>query len=197
MLVIGLTGGIASGKTTISNLFSELGVAIVDTDVVSRQLLEKAQPGYQRIYEEFGDKYFEKDGNINRAKLRQAVFNDPDLKTWLEAMLHPLIYNLSKQQLENQTLSSYAMLVVPLMFETSFDTLADRVLVVDCTRETQLNRLLARDNIDESLATKMLDQQLSNDERLSKADDIIHNDQGDDLAAQIRTLHQLYLTISA
>jgi dephospho-CoA kinase len=196
MLVIGLTGGIASGKTTISNLFSELGVPIVDTDIVSRELLEKGQPGFLKIQQKLGNSYLLEDGDINRAKLRQAVFNDLELKAWLESMLHPLIYRSSQQKLELQAEAKYSILVVPLLFETNFDSLVDRILVVDCSRETQLKRLLTRDNIDESLATKMLNQQLSNDERLSKADDIIHNDLGNNLKAQVENLHQHYLTIS-
>ena len=196
MLVIGLTGGVASGKTTISNMFSELGVPVIDTDIVSRELLEKGQPGYEKVTQKLGLDILLEDGNIDRRKLRQAVFTEPVLKTWLEKVLHPLIYQSAQQQLENQADSKYALLVVPLLFETSFDSLVDRTLVVDCSRNTQFKRLIARDNIDEALAIKMLDQQWSNDERLSKADNIVHNDQNVNLSLQIENLHQLYLTIS-
>ena len=196
MLVIGLTGGVASGKTTISNLFSELGVPVIDTDILSRGLLEKGQSGYLKIIQKLGHNILLEDGNIDRRKLRQAVFSEPALKTWLEKMLHPLIYRSAQQQLEKLTGSKYSILVVPLLFESNFDSLVDRVLVVDCSRQTQLKRLIARDNIDEAFAIKMLDQQWSNDQRLSKADDIIHNNHDNNLASQIENLHQLYLTIS-
>lgn len=196
MLVIGLTGGVASGKTTISNLFSRLGVPVVDTDILSRELLEKGQPGYIKVIQKLGRNILLEDGNIDRRKLRQAVFSEPALKTWMEKMLHPLIYQSAQQQLEKQAGSKYSILVVPLLFETNFDSLVDRTLVVDCSRETQFKRLVERDNIDEALAIKMLDQQWSNDQRLSKADDIVHNDQDGDLSLQIKNLHERYLTIS-
>ena len=111
-------------------------------------------------------------------------------------MLHPLIYQSAQQQLDNQANSKYSILVVPLLFETKFDSLVYRTLVVDCSRDTQFKRLVARDNIDEALAIKMLDQQWSNEERLSKADDIVYNDQDENLSLQIENLHQRYLTIS-
>ena len=196
MLVIGLTGGIASGKTTISNLFSRLGVPVVDTDIVSRELLEKAQPGYIKVVRKLGRNILLEDGNIDRRKLRQAVFAEPALNAWLEKMLHPLIYQSAQRQLEKQPDSKYSILVVPLLFETNFASLVDRTLVVDCSRDTQFKRLVERDNIDETLAIKMLDQQWSNDERLSKADDIVHNDQDENLSLQIKNLHERYLTIS-
>ena len=196
MLVIGLTGGVASGKTTISDLFSGLGVPVIDTDIVSRELLEKGQPGYAKVAQKLGLDILLENGNIDRRKLRLAVFTEPVLKTWLEKMLHPLIYRSAQQQLENQADSRYALLVVPLLFETNFDSLVDRTLVVDCSRDTQFKRLVERDNIDEVLAIKMLDQQWSNDQRLGKADDIIHNNNDNDLTLQIENLHQLYLTIS-
>ena len=196
MLVIGLTGGVASGKTTISNLFSRLGVPIVDTDIVSRELLEKGQLGYIEVVQKLGRNILLKDGNIDRRKLRQAVFSEPALKTWLEKMLHPLIYQSAQQQLEKQAHSKYSILVVPLLFETNFDSLAYRTLVVECSRDTQFKRLVERDNIDDALAIKMLDQQWSNDQRLSKADDIIHNDRDENLVLQVKNLHEHYLTIS-
>jgi len=196
MLVIGLTGGVASGKTTISNLFSRLGVPVVDTDIVSRELLEKGQPGYIKVIQKLGRDILLEDGNIDRRKLRQAVFSEPALKTWLEKMLHPLIYQSAQQQLEKQTDSKYSILVVPLLFETNFDSLVDRTLVVDCSRDTQFKRLVERDNIDDALAIKMLDQQWSNDQRLSKANDIIHNDRDENLVLQVKNLHEHYLTIS-
>lgn len=196
MLVIGLTGGIASGKTTISDQFSSLGIAIVDTDIISRNLLGKGQDGYQAIIRKLGNSILIEDGDIDRRKLRQQVFNDSSLKQWLESMLHPLIRQSAEQQINRCDDSAYVILVVPLLFESNFETLVNRVLVIDCARETQLRRLLERDQIDSSLAEKILDQQLSNEDRLSRADDIILNDGALALKPQIDKLHQQYLALT-
>ncbi len=195
MPVIGLTGGIASGKTTISDLFSSMGVAIIDTDVISRTLLEPGNSGYQEIVDKLGDSMLLADGNIDRGKLRRKVFNDNTLKVWLESILHPLIFQSVKREIQQHNESPYTLLVVPLLFETNFDRLVDRVLVVDCAREIQLSRLMARDNIEQMLAEKMLDQQMSNQERLGQANDVIDNNGGLELEPQIIKLHQQYLAM--
>lgn len=196
MLVIGLTGGIASGKTTISNLFSTLNIPIVDTDIISRELLEKNQPGYVNIIDKLGDQVLLENGDINRRMLRESVFNDNKLKQWLEAIMHPLIYLTVENQLSKHVGVPYVLLVVPLLFQSKFTSLIDRALVVDCSRENQLSRLVERDDIDESLANKMLNQQWSNTERLALADDVIHNNDDENLPQQINRLHQQYLKIS-
>lgn len=196
MLVIGLTGGIASGKTTISEQFSSLGITVIDTDIISRSLLEKGKDGYQAIVEKLGDSILLEDGNVDRRELRQQIFNNEDLKYWLESMLHPLIMQSAKSQIKSCRDSAYVVLVVPLLFESKFEGLVDRILVVNCTRETQLQRLLDRDKIDISLAEKMLDQQISNEDRLSRADDIISNDGRLELEPEIIKLHEQYLTMA-
>ena len=196
MLVIGLTGGIASGKTTISQHFSALGITVIDTDIISRALLEADQVGFHRVVEKFGTSVLLDDGSLNRRKLRQQVFNDDQLKQWLEAMLHPLIFDIAEQQIKACDHLPYVILVVPLLFESGFESLVDRVLVVDCARQCQLNRLIARDNINLSLAEKILAQQMSAQARLSRADDIIRNHNGLDLAPEIMALHQQYLAIA-
>ncbi len=195
MLVIGLSGGIASGKTTISDFFSSLGIAIIDTDIISRTLLEPGHSGFQKIIRKLGSSILLDNGKIDRRKLREQVFNDNTLKAWLESMLHPLIFQTARKQVQQCKESPYIILVVPLLFETNFDRLVNRVLVVDCKRENQLKRLIARDNIDILLAEKMLDQQMSNEERLNRADDIIHNNGDLDLESQISKLHQQYMGI--
>lgn len=196
MLVIGLTGGIASGKTTISNLFSALGIPVIDTDVISRELLDKNQPGYVAILGRLGDTVLLENGDINRRLLRQLVFSNSELKQWLESVMHPLIYQTVEHQLGQHAQAAYVVLVVPLLFESKFAALIDRALVVDCSRDSQLKRLVTRDEIDEALANKMLDQQWSNAERLALADDLIHNDNNTDLELDIKKLHQQYLKIS-
>lgn len=196
MLVIGLTGGIASGKTTISDLFSALKIPIVDTDIISRSLLDKNQPGYEKVLNKLGDQVLLENGDINRRMLRELVFNDSELKQWLEGMMHPLIYQTAFDQVNQHTAAPYVVLVVPLLFESKFTSLIDRALVVDCSRESQLRRLVERDHIDETLANKMLDQQWSNAERLALANDVILNNGSENLQHQINYLHQQYLKIS-
>ena len=197
MFSVGLTGGIASGKTTISNLFADLGVPIIDTDVISRALLEPGEPAYEQVCHHFGDDILESDQQINRARLREIVFSRPLEKRWLEAMLHPLIYQRSHEEITAHAGEEYVIVVVPLLFETNFQSLVDRVLAVDCPAETQIRRLLKRDGIDESLAQKMLSQQLGNDERLSRAHDVIENRSDDShLHEQITLLHERYLELA-
>jgi len=197
MLIVGLSGGIASGKSTISDLFAECGVPIIDTDVISRSLLEPGETAYQQLREHLGESILTADNKIDRKKLRQLIFSNAKEKAWLETMLHPLIYQRSQQRIGEHSSASYVLVVVPLLFETNFQTLVDRVCVVDCPPELQLKRLVRRDKIEETLARKMLDQQLSNDERVARAHDLIDNGaEVSDLPAQVKSLHQSYLSLS-
>ena len=198
MFAVGLTGGIASGKTRISNLFAELGVPVIDTDVISRKLLEPGQLAYQQVCTHFGSDILDADDRIDRARLRKIVFTDPDEKSWLETMLHPLIYQRSHEAVLEHSRTDYVLVVIPLLFETNFQSLVDRILVVDCPPEVQIERLVKRDNIDEDLARKMISQQLGNAERLTRAHDVIDNRSNDsDLQTQVESLHQAYLKQSA
>jgi dephospho-CoA kinase len=196
MLKIGLTGGIASGKTRISNLFSQLKTPIIDTDIISREILEPSQPGYLAILNHFGNSIILDDEKIDRRKLRQIVFNDRTEKQWLESVLHPIIFKRAQQLIGRHNKANFVIVVIPLLFETDFNQLVDRVLVVDCDVNTQIERLLLRDKIDAALAQKMIDQQWSNQNRIDHADDIICNNNGDDLDDQVMALHQKYLTLS-
>ncbi len=197
MFSVGLTGGIASGKTTISNLFAKRGIKVIDTDVISRNLLEPGELAYRLVCDHFGDGIVRDDGDIDRVGLREIVFTMPDQKTWLETMLHPLIYQRSHEAIIANAPADYALVVVPLLFETSFQALVDRILVVDCPAEQQIERLLKRDRIDQTLALKMLAQQLDNSARLARAHDIIENrEDGADLEAQVEVLHIRYLELS-
>lgn len=198
MFAVGLTGGIASGKTTISNLFARLEVPVVDTDVISRKLLEPGELAFDQVCAHFGDRIIKPDGEIDRSRLREIVFNQRDEKSWLETMLHPLIFQRSHDAIVAHSAANYVLVVIPLLFETNFQSLVDRILVVDCPTEQQIERLIKRDHIDEALALKMLSQQLSNDERIARAHDIIDNRSIDaDLESQVESLHQLYLRMSA
>ena len=197
MYSVGLTGGIASGKTTIGNLFTRYKVPVIDTDVISRELLEPDEDAFTQVITHYGNDILSDSGSIDRVKLRQIIFSSDIEKKWLETMLHPLIYHRSHDAILKNAAADYVLLVVPLLLETNFQSLVDRILVVDCPAEIQIDRLLERDNIDSELAHKMLSQQLSNPERLAKAHDIIDNQQ-DKLAleSQVDKLHQHYLALS-
>lgn len=198
MFSVGLTGGIASGKTTISDLFAARGVPVVDTDIISRALLEPGELAFTQVRQHFGDEILDAGGKFDRKRLREIVFNQPKEKSWLEKMLHPLIYQRSFEAIRAYTGAPYVLVVVPLLFETNFQSLVDRILVVDCPPEEQIERLVKRDRIDAALAQKMLDQQLGNAERLSRAHDIIDNRSEDaDLESQVETLHAFYLELAA
>ena len=196
MQTVGLTGGIASGKTTVSDLFSSLGTPVIDTDVISRELLEIDHPGYRPVLEHFGSEILLRDGQIDRAKLRRLIFNSETEKLWLESRLHPMIYQQTEQLIEQNLNAAYVIIVVPLLFESNFRSLVSRVLVIDCSPHTQIARLMARDNIDRELAKQMLAQQWDNQARLEQADDVIANDGDSNLARQVTKLHQQYLALS-
>ncbi len=193
MYVVGLTGGIASGKTTISEMFRALGAAIIDTDIISRELLAPGQKGFAKVVEKFGKSILLDTGEIDRRHLRQLVFNDNKLKTWLESILHPLIFESCREEIDRVKNSNYVLVVVPLLFESGFTALVDRVLAVDCDKNIQLDRLTNRDKIDIDLAEKIIAQQLSNEERTNLADDIISNNGTQtELSARVQQLHHQY-----
>ena len=197
MYSVGLTGGIASGKTTISKLFAQRGVPVIDTDVISRALLEPGERAYSQVCAHFGERILDPSESIDRARLRKIVFNDATEKHWLEAMLHPLIYQRSHDAILTHGRADYVLVVIPLMFETNFQSLVDRILVVDCPPEIQIERLMRRDGIDETLARKMLGQQLQNHERIARAHDLIANGSDDaDLEGQVEKLHRQYLQLA-
>jgi len=198
MYAVGLTGGVASGKTTISRLFADLGVPVIDTDVISRELLVPGQLAYRQVSEHFGDAILKPGGEIDRARLREIVFSQRDQKIWLEAMLHPLIYQRTLDAIRAHARAVYVLVVVPLLFETNFQSLVDRVLAVDCPAEQQIERLVKRDNIERELAARMLTQQLDNATRLKRAHDSIDNrGDGSNLEAEVASLHRKYLQLAA
>lgn len=193
MLKIGLTGGIASGKTTVCNLFADSGIHIIDADVIARQLVEPNQPCLTEIEQQFGSQYLSANGELDRAQLRKIIFNDPEAKSKLENILHP---NIRKQMLiqANAVESPYVIFCVPLLIESNMHTLVDRVLVIHASEQTQLERLCKRDQIELELAQNMLRAQLTNEQRLSHADDIIENEtDAKQLAEKVKQLHNQYL----
>ncbi|EGR0055115.1 dephospho-CoA kinase [Vibrio vulnificus] len=196
-LVIGLTGGIASGKTTVANLFQQhFAIDIVDADIVARQIVAPGSAGLTAIVDHFGADILTCEGELDRGQLRQRIFAHSEEKQWLNALLHPMI---RRKMIENlaQVSSPYALLVVPLLVENQLQTLCDRVLVVDVEEKTQLQRTMDRDGVDEQQVRAILKAQASRHERLALADDVIKNESKDqDLLQQITDLHQKYLAMS-
>ncbi len=195
--VVGLTGGIGSGKTTVANLFGELGIDLVDADVVSREVVAKGAKGLTEIALHFGPGVLLEDGELNRAALREKIFNDPSAREWLNNLLHPLIRTEMLTQLQNAT-SAYAILVVPLLFENGLDRLVNCTLVVDISPELQIKRTTERDAVDAQQVKNIIASQASRDEKLSKADDVIDN-QGDisALKEKVTALHNKYIKLAA
>ena len=195
-LRVGLTGGIASGKSTVADLFADLGVPVIDTDVIAREVVAAGEPALEDIRHEFGDDVFDKNGELDRAAMRQIVFSDDDARRRLEAILHPRIQAAAVEQ-AGRVGGRYQLVVVPLLTESPIREFVDRILVVDCEESTQIRRLMARDAESEGQARRILVAQASRDERLKVADDVVHND--GDLAAtleQVKTLHHQYLALT-
>ncbi|MDK9739265.1 dephospho-CoA kinase [Vibrio sp. D404a] len=195
--IIGLTGGIASGKTTVADLFQEhFNIEIVDADIVAREVVAVGSDGLQQITEHFGEAILLEDGTLNRAKLREQIFSNPQDKAWLNALLHPMIRNKIEEGLTNIR-SPYGLLVAPLLIENQMQGMADRVLIVDVPTEVQIERTMSRDNVSEEQVMAILKSQASREQRLAVADDVIKNHtKNQDLLPQITELHQKYLAIS-
>ncbi|MFH4748959.1 dephospho-CoA kinase [Vibrio harveyi] len=194
--VIGLTGGIASGKTTVANLFKQqFKIDIVDADIVAREVVEPDTHGLNAIIEHFGTDIVRDDQTLDRAKLREKIFSNPEEKAWVNGLLHPMIREKMIEDLEQVT-SDYALLVVPLLVENKLDSLCDRVLVVDVEPQTQISRTVKRDNVSEEQAKAILASQASREQRLALADDVVKNNPDDpDLLLQITDLHEKYLAM--
>ena len=191
--VVGLTGGIGCGKTTVTALFAKLGVQHVDADIVAREVVMPGTACLQAITQYFGNEILLPTGELNRAMLRQRVFTDAASKTWLEQLLHPAIRQQILAQLQALT-SPYALLIAPLLLENKLNRYVQRVLVIDLPESLQLSRAMARDHADEQQIKAIMAAQLTRTERLKLADDIITNDSTPaDLAPQVAALHQQYL----
>ena len=196
-LRIGLTGGIASGKSTVADMFADLGVPVIDTDVISREVVAPGEPALAEIREAFGAGVIAADGTLDRAAMRSLVFGDSAARRGLEAILHPKIGKATREQADAAD-GAYQIIVVPLLVESPLRGFVDRVLVVDCDEHTQVTRLLARDAETEEQARRILAAQSSRTERLAIADDIISNDGSlDAVREQVRVLHRRYLVLAA
>ncbi|MDA9557851.1 dephospho-CoA kinase [Vibrio sp.] len=194
--IVGLTGGIASGKTTVADLFHHhFGIDIVDADVIARQVVEPNTQGLNAICAHFGEAILQSDGTLNRAALRERIFSQPEEKTWLNNLLHPMIRETMITEL-NAVSSPYGLLVIPLMVENNLQHLADRILVVDVDEETQVSRTMTRDNVPREQALAILKSQATRAQRLAIADDVLENNcDNDSILSKIRELHDFYLTM--
>jgi dephospho-CoA kinase len=197
MLVIGLTGGIGSGKSSVCRQFADLGVPVIDTDQIAREVVAPGQPGLAQVRETFGNEVLTAEGELDRALLRKRVFADPEARQRLESILHPLIRTRMEEQLAALE-APYAIVAIPLLVEGGRQAQLDRVLVVDCSEELQIERVCQRDGASREQAQAILAAQCPRASRLEAADDVIYND--DNIAAlkpQVAKLHQHYLQLAA
>ena len=196
MFVVGLTGGIGSGKTVASDRFEELGVKVVDADIASRVVVEIGKPALSSIEDEFGSDVISDDGSLNRAKLREIIFKDDEAKSWLESLLHPLIGQHILDEIASAT-SRYVILVSPLLFETTQFQMCNRTLLIDVPKDIQILRTAKRDKVPESQVEKIIASQMDRDQKISKADDVIVNDgEISDLISKIDKIHQRYIELA-
>jgi dephospho-CoA kinase len=194
---VALTGGIASGKSTVADLFAALGVPVIDTDVIAREVVEPGQPALAAITAAFGGEVLDADGRLDRRRMRAQIFADPDARRRLEAILHPAI----RAEMERQSRAAggaYQVLVIPLLAEGGRRDHVDRVLLVDVPEALQVERLMTRDGVSREQAQASLAAQASRAARLAMADDVVQNTaRVDDLRAQVAALHENYLQLAA
>jgi len=196
MLVVGLTGGIGCGKSLVSDLFHEhFNIPIIDADIIARELTQ-TNPVIELISQKLGTDYIDDNRLLLREKLRQAIFSDSSIRAKLESILHPLVYDDIREKL-NELHASYCIVVIPLLLETKRTDFLDRILVVDCTIEEQVSRVVHRDQCNESHVKKIINAQIDRDSRLSLADDIITNSGSTSLTKEkVALLHKKYTELS-
>ena len=197
MLVIGLTGGIGSGKSTVANLFAQHGVPIIDADIIAREVIEPDQPALLDIIDHFDTPLLQEDGSINRGKLREIIFTHPEERVWLENLLHPLIRAKIREQIAALN-HAYCLVVIPLLLESKDPyPFIDRILIVDTTEALQLERASKRDDKNIESIQAILNSQIKRSDRLARAHDVILNDgEPADLEQKVDDLHKKYLEMS-
>lgn len=195
-LIVGLSGGIGSGKTAVSDRFSALGVQVIDADVIARWVVEPGSDALRQIEAHFGSDLIDEAGQLRRADLRARIFSKPAEKQWLEALLHPLIADETLRQLGNIH-SDYALYVSPLLVEGGQKALCDRLLVVDVPESVQLARTMQRDDNDREQVQRIMASQATREQRLAAADDVLDNSQAiETLDSRVADLHQQYLQLA-
>ena len=194
-MIIGLTGGIGSGKTAVSDIFASQGIDIVDADLASRVVVEKGKPALDKISKHFGAEILSENGELNRAKLREIIFKAPEERQWLESLLHPIIAEQIRYELDSSK-SSYCILVSPLLLETEQKDFCDSLLIVDVPEKFQVQRTALRDNVPEEQVESIMATQIDRAKRLSLADEIIVNDGTlEDLKKKVMDRHLKYLSL--
>ena len=177
MFIIGLTGGIGSGKSAAAKILKELGLKVIDLDQITHELMRPGELGYIEIKKEFGEKYIDTKGEIDRKLLREEIFSSIDLKKIIESILHPIIFEECNKQLNILKHEKYIVLVIPLLFETkNYISLIDESLLIDCDLETQIERVIKRDNVSKALVNKIIKNQMNRQEKMLLADKVILND---------------------
>ena len=193
---IALTGGIASGKSTVADMFGELGAVLIDTDLIAREVVLPGTAGLQDIVDSFGADILDADGMLDRPAMRRLVFADDSRRQQLEAILHPKIRQEAERQMQTRG-GPYQIVIVPLLFESPLKSLVDRIVVVDCSEQIQLERLLARDIGTRDQARRMITAQAGRQERLALADDVVANDADlSETLRQVTALHTLYMSLA-
>lgn len=196
ILKIGLTGGIGCGKSTVCDLFAGHGASIIDADQIARQIVAPGKPALTQLSEHFGSSVLNSDGSLNRLALRSVIFDNEQARLAVNRIMHPLIYKEIEQQI-NQLQSVYCIVAVPLLFETAYQDKFDRVLVVDCDKDTQIQRVSLRDQTNLQEIESIINSQLSRCRRLELADDIISNISSIEiLAEQVKKLHNSYTKLA-
>lgn len=194
-MIIGLTGGIGSGKTAVSDSFETLGIDVVDADLASRVVVQKGKPCLLKIAQHFGEDILTKEAELDRAKLREIIFKSEEEKNWLESLLHPAIANQIQDEL-NASKSPYTILVSPLLLETNQKDFCSKVLAVDVPVETQVERTLKRDGVSKEQVQAIINSQISRNDRLNLADEVIVNDGTlEDLEIAVKILHEKFLSL--
>jgi dephospho-CoA kinase len=177
MFIIGLTGGIGSGKSAAATILKRLGLKIIDLDQITHDLMKPSELGYIEIKKEFGEKYIDTKGAIDRKLLREEIFSSLDLKKRIESILHPIIFEECSKQLNKLKHEKYIVLVIPLLFETkNYISLIDESLLIDCDLETQIDRVIKRDSVSKALANRIIKNQMNRQEKQLLADKVILND---------------------
>jgi len=195
--VLGLTGGIGCGKTAVSDMLAELGITVVDADIIARHVVKPGSKGLKAITAHFGSEILNEHGTLNRSELRARIFSNPTQKTWLNALLHPLIRAQLISDL-NRAQSDYVVLVAPLLFENQLDSYCNRTLLIDVPLEVQIARTTQRDNISTEQAQQIINAQLSREHKQQKADDILDNNRDlNDVKQDLLKLHQYYLRLAS
>lgn len=189
-LNVGLTGGIASGKSTVTRVFGSHGVPIIDADVIARDIVQPGKVAYDSILDVFGEDIVLPSGGLDRGKLRDIIFSDRSAKSKLEKIVHPAINREIRDQMQSLAAETYIIVDIPLLVEKNYPSYFDEIIVVDCSFEQQLERLLQRDGMSEDIAVKMIDAQITRDERLKFATHVIHNMGNlDAIERQVTALH--------